>query len=61
MEKAIAEAMAAGYAQGVEATEARAIKRIDELSAKLKDAKHTLSVCGKGIPFAEKLLKRLLK
>ena len=31
------EAMAAGYAQGVEATEARAIKRIDELEAKVKE------------------------
>ena len=31
------EAMAAGYAQGVEATEARAIKRITELEGKIKE------------------------
>lgn len=30
------EAMDAGYAQGVEATEARAIKRIDELEAEIR-------------------------
>lgn len=37
-EARIKDAMNAGYGQGVEATEARAIKRIDELEAALKDA-----------------------
>ena len=57
------EAMAAGYAQGVEVTEAKAIRRITELETALAELAK-LSVAGKDGYFkaketAEKLLRKL--